>query len=154
MLWTDRLSEEHRRGLLLLRAYEKECKKIYGGGFRADSITDETCLERPSFKQAVTVAKWLDYEGLPVGAAEINWSGFVAYVFEHFSRLKAVPAVGQLKNPVLLKKYFQHASVSFESVRIRSDDSLEKLYASVIDQDITKDCGMLHLLGLIRSDRS
>lgn len=116
---------------------------------------DSSCLQRPSFKQAVTVAKWLGREHLLVGSAEINWQGYVEYVFEHFSRTRLVPAVGQLKNPVLLKKYFQQVNISFcPPVRERSNDELEALYRRVLAPEISEDAGVLHLLGLIRSDRS
>lgn len=152
-MWTEQLSQDQKRGLLLLRAYEKACKKACGGGYRTDPITDESCLSRPSFKQAVTVAKWLEKEGFKVGVREVNWSGYMEYVFDHFSRIKMVPAVGQLKNSVLLQKFFQHHSVSFAAPVGRSDSRLEQLYGRILLPEIGQNCRMLHLLGLSKSDR-
>jgi hypothetical protein len=150
--WTEKLTVEQRQGLLLLREYGKQCRQHFGGGYR-DPIMDETCVSRPAFKQAVTVAKWLTAEGMKVGVAEINWGGFVEYVFEHFARLKNIPAVGQLKNPVLVQKYFQHASISVEAPEGRPDSEMEQLYSRVLLPEIGQNYQMLYLLGLRKSDR-
>jgi hypothetical protein len=148
------LTEEQRRGLILLHEYQKACKKTCGGGYRYDPLSDEQLLDRPGFKQAVTVAKWLDGEGLKVGKRESNWAGYVDYVFQHFSDLKSVPAVGQLKNVVLLKKYFQHAGVSYKKPPAsRSDDVLERLYRKVLTPEFSH-FGILQLCGLQRTDRA
>lgn len=152
--WLQDLQPDERRGVFLLREYQKACRKVCGAGYRGDPIVDESCKDRPSFKQAVTVAKWMSQEGIRVGVTELNWAGYVEYVFEHFARIKAVPAVGQLKNPVLLKKFFQHANVSFDSRRQRSDAELERIYSRSLLPEVAQNVGMLHLLGLLRSDRS
>ncbi len=89
-----------------------------------------------------------------VGCGEINWEGFVEYVFEDFSTRNCLPAVGQLKNKVLLQKYFQHASISYAPGVAKSNDWLEELYARIVLPEVAADVGMLHLLGLIRSDRA
>lgn len=137
----------------MLREYEQNCRKQFGGGFRHDPITDESCTAKPSFKQAVTVAKWLQTEGLKVGVSEINWSGYVEYVFAFFAKMQNVPAVGQLKNPVLLKKYFQQAGISFSAPKARSHEDLEQLYRKILLPELATNPRMLHFIGLIRSDR-
>ncbi len=146
---------EQKRGLILLRAYQQACRKFCGGGFRADPITDASCTERTAFKQSVTVARWLAEEGLRVGVQEPHWESYVDYAFEHYSRMGQVPAVGQLKNIVLLKKFYQHSSVSFAAPsKRRSDDQLEQIYARVLDPELARNVPMLHLLGLLKSDRT
>lgn len=132
------------RAFLLAKAYEQVRKKKQFGYKLFGHKLDEETKSLPLFKQFVTLADWLLSQGWHLSWTEMHWQGYLSFAFSEFS--PAVPLPGQLKNPVLLKKYLQSLPDKEQECKETSD--LENLYARVVLPEISKDKKLMRSLGL------
>lgn len=141
--WTTSLSESDKRTVVLALAYESLRRKTQFGYQVFDLTKDPT--QTPGFKAFRTVEKWLDDQHARIAWGDVTWKGYITFVFEHLKPL--IPQPGQLKNPLLLKKYLTTVPVNRRK-NIEGAKKLEALYRKHVRPELLADPGLMELLGL------
>lgn len=101
-MWWDELSDENRRAYVLLKTYEELRAKT--GFFRLWAEDGPEVLATRTFRVGVITARWLTEEGLKIGFKQVNWRGYLEFLFEHAI---SPPSIPQLRNSVMLRRYWK-----------------------------------------------
>lgn len=139
------LSLIDRQTIVFIKAYENVRKTRGQEGYRTyifNGSDDPT--QAPAFKTFRTVTEWMIGKGWNVSWSEFHWQGFIEYVFKSLSPI--IPQPGQLKNPVLLKKYI--SSAPNVEAKALAQDEMEILYRKVLRPEIINNPYVMKMLGL------
>lgn len=124
------------------------------GGYRVAAIFNEQIVEKPSFKQAVTVARWLIARGL-ASADHTRWKQYVEFALKDFKKREQTPILGQIKNPILLGRFRRGCGQpAMPPPPLFDADALERRYAQALAPELADDPQMLMFLGLRRTNRT
>lgn len=138
------MSDVERRVLLLAKVYEK-CRREAGQlGYRVER---DGVINDSVFHQLETVVLFLKSHEVTVTWDDVNWQGYVRYVFQALSPV--IPQPGQLRNTVLFRKYLKHSS-SGEIDAIRSEDEMEKIYQRRVRKELRVNSTLMQLVGVQR----
>ncbi len=142
----NQLSDEERKALVLVKAYEDARRKAGQFGYKAFPTDDPSVVDLPIFKQLVTVATWIGEQGWNVTWKESHWQGYIAHVFQKFK--PAIPQPGQLKNVILLKEYCNSAANIVPEGMPAAQ--LEQLYERIIRPEVRGNMKLQQNIGVKR----
>lgn len=140
----ENFSDVERRAIVLAQAYETARRKKQFG-YKCFATFDASIKNTSVMKQFITVVNWLDKEGWRVTWNEVDWQGYVQYIFDTLA--PTIPQPGQLKQGMFIKKYIK-GSYFGEGIQLRDDKQLTELYGSILDPEIINDDKLLKGLGL------
>ena len=146
MIVTDFLtmSDVDRRTILLAKVYEK-CRKAAGQlGYRVER---DGVINDSVFKQLRTVVAFLKEKDVTVTWTDVNWQGYVEFVFKALH--PHVPQPGQLKNVVLFKKFLK-SQPDLQVEALRSEDEMEAIYKRVVRKEMRSNTTLMQLAGVQR----
>lgn len=146
MIVTDFLtmSDLERRTILLAKVYEK-CRRAAGQlGYRVER---DGVINDSVFKQLQTVVGFLKDQSVTVTWTDVNWQGYVEYVFKALH--PHIPQPGQLKNIVLFKRFLK-SQPDLDVSYARSEDQMEKIYRRVVRKEISSSTILMQLVGVQR----
>lgn len=136
--WLQGLSEEDRRTALLAFFYQ-ETRRRKDPFYMVLPNPSENTVKSRNFKTFSTIRQWMEKVGWKITLSERAWQRYVNFVFDELcpeSRQDALPPPpGQMKNPILLKRFLNEPDV-YEKQKLRTDDQLKKLY-ELIDSRIS-----------------
>ena len=123
------LLREDKAAFLVAFVYEKTRRDSGQHGYRLTTGADDLVIHSNSWKQCRTVAAWFSEIGWPVRLSNINWQGYIRFVFE---KLKPqFPMPGQLRNWRLVREYMRHHPTQRE-IRRKSPEELDELYRKIV----------------------
>lgn len=138
-----------------MQCWETKKAEALGYGFNRRVMLDASIVERMTFKQAVTVAKWLGEQGLKVTSDENAWQHFVEFAISEFVRQEQSPILAQIKNIVLLKRFRAGVNQAVDQPEpFYTPEELEQLYTRIVVPEIAANVGLMMLLGLRRTKRN
>lgn len=123
----DDLSCHEREALVLATAYA-QARRQKQSGYRLFSDV-RAVTETTTFKQFLTVAKWLRTHQWAPTWREVHWQGYVRFVFQKLD--PTIPMPGQLKNDRLLRDYLASAPLKVQ-LHERTSEEMETLYRKVL----------------------
>lgn len=127
-LFLDSLEDLEKHAVLFLIAYQ-EVRQQVQRGYSAFKFIDKTILQTPAYKQAIKIVSWLEQNSYDVKLEEVNWKGFVEFVFEYRDELPMIP---HFKNELYLKKYRKSTRVKNVEATPLTDKELHEMYANVL----------------------
>lgn len=144
MIKVTEMTPEQGRAYCLAIAYEK-CRQDRGQfGYKVFKDRDNIDCDSAIFKTFITVVSWLRSLGWTVGFKEVNWQGFVSFVFDN---LPSMPMPGQLKNKQLLREYLT-SSGDREVAPVRSPEEMQKIYSRVLRPEILRSTTFQEVIGI------
>ena len=124
------LTSDERRALTLAFAYEKRRRETqYGYRLWGRNEKVDDFVKKPTFRQFVTVTRWLASGGWNITWKEIHWQGYVHFVFD--SLTPNIPMPGQLKNRKLLREYLASAPRE-QTLHERTPQEMDERYQRVL----------------------
>lgn len=146
MIVTDFLtmSDVERRAILLAKVYEKSRKAAGQLGYRVER---DGVINDSVFKQLLAVVTFLKEQNVTVTWTDVNWQGYVEFVFK--SLHPHIPQPAQLKNIVLFKRFLK-SQPDLKVDALRSEDDMEIIYKKAVRQEIRSSTLLMQLVGVQR----
>jgi len=129
--WIKTLSVEDRKTVALAKSYE-QLRRNREPFYRVLPNPSADTLQSRNFKTFTTIRKWLEALGWSFEFRDSPWKRYVQFVFEVLcpdDRPDALPPVpGQIKNPIILRRFLSTPPPPDLSRCLRNDKELNRLY--------------------------
>ncbi len=123
-------SDDHtRKAIVLLRVFEKIVRSRVTG---YAVVPTEDLLKSPKLAVAKTLVTWLEEQGYNITLNRSHWQGYLKFAHDQMPTL----FLGQLKNPVLFRRYCAQASFRMPAPKSKSVNRLNDIYAHVLRPEL------------------
>ena len=95
-------------------------------------VPAEELLKSPKFATAKTLVTWLEKQGYHIALNRSHWQGYLKFAFAQMPSL----FIGQLKNPVLFRRYCAQASFRMPAPASKEVSRLHDIYSHVLRPEL------------------
>lgn len=127
--WWLTADDHTRKAIVLLRVFEKTIRtRVTGYAI----VPPEELLKSPKLATAKTLVTWLEEQGYNITLNRLHWQGYLKFAFAQMPSL----FLGQLKNPMLFRRYCAQASFRMPPPPSKTAARLNDIYSHVLRPEL------------------